>query len=502
MLKILDFIDKQLKKKKLIIGISLIVIAVLFGFYLLGGAKEAEGNYITEIVQKGTISNTISANGTVEPVDTVSLSYKNSEIIKKIHVKLGDHVTTGQLLAEQDTANLQAEVTQASASLKSAEANLEITKNSARPEELAEAEAKVSAARASYELAKTDFERNEQLLQQGFLAQADFDQIKYEYNNAAANLKQAEESLKLLKAGSRPEEIEAAAAQVESSRAQLQMAEKELAESKMYSPMNGIVSSINGAEGQRATANNDNTSGEGFIDIISEALQVRAQVNESDIGKLKVGQLVEFTVNSYQDKTFTGKVSSISPQAYTESNVQLYDAIIQLNDNQTGLMAGMPANVNIIVERQENVLTIPKGAVTFGASYQNNMRLSGDQNVKSPEDSTNSDRPNNSSSDSNARINTDSTGGAPDKAATQKEQEVVVVLDGSNKPVLRKVVLGLSDLSNYEVIEGLNVGEEVIVGALGKYTKAVSSQSSSQSSNKSSSPLMPGGGGRPPGGMR
>lgn len=123
-----DFISKQLNKKKVVIGVSSIVIIALVGFYYLGGAKKAEGNYIAETVQRGTISSTISANGIVEPVNTVSLSFKNSEVINKIHVKLGDHVTTGQLLAEQDTANLQAQVTQASASLKSAVANLAIQK--------------------------------------------------------------------------------------------------------------------------------------------------------------------------------------------------------------------------------------------------------------------------------------------------------------------------------------------------------------------------------------
>ncbi len=474
MLTMSDLMSKLFYNKKVIIGALAIVIAVLTGFYFWGGAKATEGNYITEIVQKGTISNTISANGIVEPVNTVSLSFKNSEIIKKIHVKLGDHVTAGQLLAEQDTANLQAEVTQASASLKSAEANLKLQKNSARPEEVAQAEAKVSAARASYELAKTNFERNEQLLKQGYLAQADFDQIKYEYNNADANLKQAEESLKLLKAGSRPEEIEAATAQVESSRAQFQMAEKDLYESKLFSPMNGIVSAINGAEGQRATANNNNTSGGGFIDIISETLQAKAQVNESDIGKLKVGQQAEFTVNSFPEKTFTGKVRSISPQAYTESNVQLYDAVIQLDDKQTGLMAGMPANVNIIVKRQENVLTVPKGAVTYGASYQNNMKLNSELN------SVSSNRPNSSSSSNNAQPNLDSFGGALDKKTMQKQQDVVVVLDKSGKPMLRQVVLGLSDLKNYEVIEGLNIGEKVIVGSLGQDISAVSNRGGNQ----------------------
>ncbi|AGL00864.1 HlyD family secretion protein [Desulfoscipio gibsoniae] len=482
-----DFISKQLNKKKVVIGVSSIVIIALVGFYYLGGAKKAEGNYIAETVQRGTISSTISANGIVEPVNTVSLSFKNSEVINKIHVKLGDHVTTGQLLAEQDTANLQAQVTQASASLKSAVANLAIQKNSARPEEIAQAEADVSAAQASYELAKSNWERNQQLLQQEYISQAEFDQISYEYVNAEAKLKQAEESLKLLKAGNRPEEIAAATAQVESNSAQLQMAEKELAESKIYSPIDGIISAINGAEGQRATANNNNTSGGGFIDIISEALQVKAQVNESDIGKLKVGQQAEFTVNSFPEKTFTGRVSSISPQAYTESNVQLYDAIIQIDKNQTGLMAGMPANVNIIFERQENALTIPKGAVTYAANFQNKMRQSGDPNAKSIEGSANSGRTNSTRSGGDTHPNIDDTGGDTVKGDTLKQRDVVIVLNEAEKPVLRQVVLGLSDLSRYEVVEGLSMGEKVVVGALGQNTGGVSSQGSN--------PLMPGGGG-------
>lgn len=293
--------------------------------------------------------------------------------------------------------------------------------------------------------------------------------------------------MKLLKAGNRPEEIAAATAQVESNSAQLQMAEKELAESKIYSPIDGIISAINGAEGQRATANNNNTSGGGFIDIISEALQVKAQVNESDIGKLKVGQQAEFTVNSFPEKTFTGRVSSISPQAYTESNVQLYDAIIQIDKNQTGLMAGMPANVNIIFERQENALTIPKGAVTYAANFQNKMRQSGDPNAKSIEGSANSGRTNSTRSGGDTHPNIDDTGGDTVKGDTLKQRDVVIVLNEAEKPVLRQVVLGLSDLSRYEVVEGLSMGEKVVVGALGQNTGGVSSQGSN--------PLMPGGGG-------
>jgi HlyD family secretion protein len=198
------------------------------------------------------------------------------------------------------------------------------------------------------------------------------------YANAEGSLIKAQEAYKGLQLGSKAEDIKSAASKLTSSQAQLQSARLDLSGSTMVSPINGIVSEINGAVGQRATANNNSTSGSsGFMVVISEALQVTAQVNEADIGKTQVGQKVEFTVNSYSNKTFTGQLSSISPQAYTSSNVQLYDVTIQIDDNQQGLKAGMPANVSIIVDRHENVPTISKGAVTYAQSYLNKQGQGG-----------------------------------------------------------------------------------------------------------------------------
>ncbi|MDQ0285108.1 HlyD family secretion protein [Desulfofundulus luciae] len=463
------------------------------GFYVLGGARKAEGNYITETVKRGIITSTISASGIVEPVNTVSLSFKNAEVIKKIYVKVGDRVAAGQLLAEQDTANLEAQVSQASANLKGATAKLELLKKGARPEEIAQAEANVRMARASYDLAKSSLERYQQFYQEGYISQADLDKVISDYATAEAKLKQAEESLKLLRAGNRPEDIAVAAAQVEISRAQLQLARKDLAEAKLFSPIDGIVSQINGSEGQRAAANNNNTSGGGFITIISEALQVKAQVNEADIGRLKVGQRAEFTVNSFPNKTFTGRVSSISPQAYTESNVQLYDAVIQLDKNQQGLMAGMPANVNIIVDRHENTLTIPKGAVAYAVSYLNKMRQGGTLKRESS-GWFGSGRPNSFQTVGSAGSgrgggsgNAAGTSG-PAKGNEQGQQAVVLVLDKSGKPAPRRVVLGLADLTSHEVLEGLDEGDRVVVGSLGQETTGVRSQGNNP-------PFMPGAGG-------
>lgn len=492
--KQLNTLSNILKRKKLLFGVAVIAV-VLVGFYLLGGAKKAVENYITETVKRGTISSTISASGKVEPVNTVSLSFKNAEVIKKIYVKVGDHVTVGQLLAEQDTASLEAQVSQASANLKGAVARLELLKAGARQEDVAQAEASVRMAQASYNLAKSTLERYQKLFQEGAIAQADFDKVNYDYINAEAKLKQAEESLKSLQSGNRAEDIAAAAAQVESSSAQVQMAKDDLAGSRMVSPINGIVSAVNGSEGQRATANNNNTSGGGgFIVIISEALQVKAQVNEADIGRLDVGQRVEFTVNSFPNKTFTGRVSSVSPQAYTESNVQIYDAIIQLDENQQGLMAGMPANVNIIVDRHENTLTIPKGAVTYAASYLNKMRQSGALEPELSEGRGNSGRP--SSSKTGGNTNFGPGGGSGNVAKTsgsakgneQEQQAVVLVLDKSGNPVPRRVVLGLSDLISFEVVAGLNEGDKVVVGSLNQDAKSVRSQGNNP-------PFMPGAGG-------
>jgi HlyD family secretion protein len=464
MQKLLNPVLKQLnklpdKRKKIILSAVLIVIAGVAGYYFLWGSEKAGNNYITSTVKKGTVANTIPATGTIEPVSTVDLSFENAEIIKKIYVKVGDHVTTGQLLAEQEEDDLQAEVTQSTASLKSANAKLNAMLDGSTEAEIIKAETSVNTAQSSYDQAKATLERYQKLFEAGAVSQADLDSANSSFISADGNLRQAKATLQTTLDGATAEDIAAAEATVESSSAQLKMKVKSLDGAKMSSPMNGIVSAINGGEGQRASANNNSTSsGSGFISLISEALQVEAQVNEADIGSLQIGQAAELTVNSFPNKTFTGKVSSISPVATTVSNVQVYDTVIQLDENQTGLKAGMPATITIIVEKSENTLTVPKGAVTYAA--------------KQP-----------------GAGNNNGAGGGTN----------VIVMDRSGNMTTRKVVLGLSDSSNYEVLEGLNEGDTVVIGTGGTTSTTstgTSSSSSSSSNNRSSgvSPMMGGGG--------
>lgn len=471
MKKKMNLLAGVVKRKKVVVVLVALAGAAAAGYFAWGGAKKAAGNYLTDSVKRGTITSIISASGMVEPVSTVSLSFKNSEVIKNIYVKAGDRVTAGQLLAEQDSENLEAQVNQALASLKGAASKLELLQNGPRREEIAQAEANAAMARAAYESAQANLDRYQKLAQEGAVSQADLEKARLDFANAEGKLKQAEESLKTLQAGNRPEDINSASAQVESSKAQLQMAYNDLSGARMVSPIDGIVSAVNGAVGQRATANNNNTSGgSGFIVIISDALQVKAQVNEADIGRTEVGQKVEFTVNSFPNKTFAGKVDSISPQAYTVSNVQIYDVIIRPDENYKELKAGMPANVNIIIDRHENALTIPKGAVTYAVSYLNKMRQSGGLNLEGADGRSGNQQQNrqrNSGEGGTGPGNGGNSGPASaTKESNQEQQAMVLVLDKSGNPAPRRVVLGLSDLRNYEVVRGLNEGDTVVVGSL------------------------------------
>jgi len=478
-------------RKKLLLGGAVVLIVILAGYFVFGRTKDASGSFITDTVKRGRVASTISASGMVEPVSTVSLNFKNAEVIKKLYVKIGDHVTAGQLVAEQDSGNLEAQLAQSAASVSSAGAKYQLLVKGAREEDIAQSEASVQMAQASYDQVKATFERNQMLYDTGAISQADFEKAQVDYINAEGKLKQAQESLKALQSGNRPEDIAAAAAQVESSSAQLKMAQSDLDGSKMVSPLNGIVSAVNGAEGQRATANNNNTSGSsGFIVIISEALQIRAQVNEADIGKAQTGQDVEFTVNSFPDKVFKGRVSSIAPQAYTLSNVQIYDVIIQLDQNYTELKAGMPANVTIIVESHENTLTVPKGAVSYAVTYLNKGKQTGStassagsgagSNVSAQRQNTGQITGQSGGQGAGAAGSQNrNSGPAGDGGSTRQSaaysgagssgagrQATVLVLDKSNNPVQKRVTLGLSDMRNYEVVNGLEEGETVVVGSL------------------------------------
>lgn len=425
-------------------------------FLLLVGAllwwqygRRAEVKYITVPVAQGSIKNAINATGTIEPVKSVNLGFKNSGIIKAIYVKPGDAVKAGQVLAVQDTAELEAQLAQAQASYNSAAANLQKLEAGATAAEIAQAEANVETARIAYNDAAAAAERNKALFEAGALSKAELDSAVSARDSAAAKLRQAEAALEDLKNGSRPEEIAAARAQVEAAKAQVELARNNLESAQLRAPWDGIISAVNGEVGYRVGSSTDN-SNSSFITLITPALQLRARVNEADINNIKVGQEVNFTVNALPGKEMKGKVAWIAPEAQTVSNVQLYDVVISLEADPS-LKAGMTASVDFILNRKDNVLIIPKAALTFARTYLAEAGGGGEGKGVQGGTASGGER-----GDGGGRTRAGTQGTAP-------SGPTVLILE-NGRPVPRQVVTGASDESNIEVVSGLAAGEAVVVG--------------------------------------
>ncbi|MHB8157790.1 MAG: HlyD family secretion protein, partial [Desulfocucumaceae bacterium] len=352
------------KNKKMLIVPALIVVGLVLFFLWNRGASKA-GTYLTEPVSKGDITDSITASGTVDAENSVPLTFKNSAVIKGIYVKEGQRVTKGQLLAEQDDSDLRVQYQQQEASLKGAEAKLRLARAGARPEEVAQSEESANIARLSRDMARTGYERNKALFEQGAIAKSVFEAAENDLDLAEAKLHQAEEQLKALKAGNRVEDILSVESSVDIARAQLENARNNLEAAKMKAPADGIIGLVGAVVGQRTSAGNTTSSLDGFITLISDRMVVKAKVNEADIGRTAVGQKASFTVNSYPGRKFSGLVESISTKAETVSNVQLYQLNITLEKPEPDLKVGMPANVSVVANEAPGVIRVPKISVSF-----------------------------------------------------------------------------------------------------------------------------------------
>ncbi|MDH7578088.1 MAG: efflux RND transporter periplasmic adaptor subunit [Bacillota bacterium] len=525
----------QQRRKGLFLLLGCLAVLVIGAGYWWWQGRQGQVNYMSMPVRQGSIVNTVRATGTIEAVKSVGLNFKTSGFIKEIYVKPGDQVKKGQLLACLDTADLEAQVVQARASLKAAEAKLRLLEAGALETDIAQAEANVAQAQVAYDSAEEALKRDQALFEIGALAQVDFNNSLVNRDTAAARLRQAQAALEALKSGNRPEDIAAAEAQVETAQAQLTLAQNDLDSARLRAPFDGVIAAVRGETGQRTSGGGSESSDStaGLITLITTGLQLRAQVNEADISQVKVGQKATFTVNAFPERTFNGEVAWISPEATTVSNVQLYDVVVSLTDPGSLLKAGMSASVNIIVSQRDNVITVPRAAVNFAASYRatrtdnatdrtassggnangiktTDSRQAG-REMLSPDDGRRGEL----SEELKAKLE-DLRGklergeitreqfqeemkknmpeefqlkDEPGQAAGSGNRAVVLVME-KGQPVVRHIVTGLSDESNIEVKSGLKVGEEVIIGASTPGKSAESSSSSSPSSMRGVNPPL------------
>lgn len=302
-----------MNKKKIIIIIGIIAVLFIGAFIIKPFSKSGNGaKFEFEEIKRGTLENIVSCTGTLSAVSTVNVGSQVSGIVEKLYVDFNDNVKKGDLLAVLDKTMFNASVK--------------------------DAEAGILRARAQYDQAQAELKRNQPLFEKGHLSESEFLVTKTNAETATASLRSAESTLK---------------------RAQTQLAYAEI-----RSPIDGTIIERAVDAGQTIAASFQAPK----LFIIAEDLtkmQIDTAVDESDIGQIKEGQDVRFTVQAYMDETFTGKVRQIRLSPTTIQNVVNYTVVVDANNDKKLLLPGMTATVDFLVEESKDVLMVPNSALSF-----------------------------------------------------------------------------------------------------------------------------------------
>jgi HlyD family secretion protein len=379
-----------MRRKLLLILMLLMLGASATVGYVYYSRHQLPPRYLTGRVERGRVAATVNATGTLNAVVTVQVGSQVSGNILKLLVDYNSPVTENQIIAQIDPASFETRVTQARATLASSQASVQVAQATVE-----NSKAAVETARANAESAKANIEkskvtltdakrtldRNKELLRQSLIAQSDLDTAQTAYDAAVAQLQLSQAQydaavgqLKSAAAQARLAEAQhvAALAQVEQAKASLQSAELDLEHTTIRSPVNGIVVSRSVDVGQTVAASLQAPT----LFLIAQDLtkmQVDTSVSEADIGRLKEGQRVTFTVDAYPNTTFAGQVVQVRNAAITVQNVVTYDAVVEVPNQDLKLKPGMTANVTFLIAERSNVLKVPNAALRFqlaGAEQQ------------------------------------------------------------------------------------------------------------------------------------
>lgn len=301
-----------MKGKRILISGGLLAVVAVTLLTVHSCKKSKTYTFETSKVSKGTIVNTVTATGTLEAITSVIVGTQVSGIVEKLYVDFNSQVKKGQILAELDKTALRSSVEQSMATLDNAKAEVEYQAST--------------------------FERSKALYDKNLIAQADYDQARYNHEKSKATLK--------------------------NSQAQYDKALVQLRYATIYSPIDGVVMNRAVDEGQTVAAS-FNTPEIFTIAQDLTQMQVEADIDESDIGMVRVDQRVEFDVDAFQDERFTGTVEQIRLSPVTTSSVVTYTVVINAPNPDQKLLPGMTANIVIYVEEIRDVLTIPYKAVKF-----------------------------------------------------------------------------------------------------------------------------------------
>lgn len=313
-------------KKKIYIAIGVLIVAAIAAHSLFGEKKDAGVTYDTSVVKKMDIAMSVTATGTIEPVTSVTVGTQVSGIVAHLYVDYNSIVKKGQVIAELDKTNLLSELASTRANLASQKSNL------------------------AYQ--KANFDRQNTLFTKGLISANDFEQARLSYEQAQQ--------------------------QVQTSMQNVKKAETNLSYATITSPIDGIVLSKSVEEGQTVAAS-FNTPELFTIAQDLTNMQVIADIDEADIGEVKEGNRVSFTVDAYPDDTFEGRVTQVRQVATTQSNVVTYQVVISAPNADLKLKPGLTASVNIYTKEINDVLALPVKALKFSP---NEKMLTKDQTIK------------------------------------------------------------------------------------------------------------------------
>lgn len=418
-------------------------------------------------VEKGDIVAMISATGTINPVINVQVGSQVSGIIQALYADYNSEVKKDQVIAQLDPSTFQAQVTQASANLESARANLknveaDIANLSAGIENaqanLKTAKANVEKAQVAVKDAAQNLQRRLELFKAALISASDRDAAQTAYDSAVAQLKaaqaqeaSAEAQLKSTQAQYRSAlaKRDVAMAAIKQAEAALEQARVNLERTTIRSPIDGIVISRSVDVGQTVAASLQAPTLFTIAQDLTK-MQVNANIDEADIGRVRVGQEAIFTVSSYPGETFTGKVIQIRNQPITTQNVVTYDTIIEVDNPELKLKPGMTATVSVIIAKREGVKRVLNTALNF----KPDLLQAGRNRVQS------SSREESSGTAYGSEKRDNST---PSKRDTRR---VWILSESGPKPIT--VEVGLTD-GTYTEIKGdsLQEGQEVIIGSEG-----------------------------------
>lgn len=361
-----------MNKKKALVIAAVAAIATLAVWLLSDGKKEETITFDTAAVAPENITNSITATGTIEPVTSVTVGTQVSGIVSKLFVDYNSVVKKGQVIAELDKTNLMSQL------------------NTAKTQ-LATAQSQLNYQTANYKRYKTLFEK-------GLVAADDFDNAKLSYTQAKE--------------------------QVASAKEEVQRAQTNLGYATITSPIDGVVLSKSVEEGQTVAASFSTPE---LFTIAQDLtnMQVVADVDEADIGDVKEGERVSFTVDAYPDDTFEGEVKQVRQEATTTNNVVTYEVVISAPNADLKLKPGLTANVTIYTAERKGVLSVPSKALRFTPQKETvgKMKIVDVANAKNK----------------------------------------VWTIEG-NSIVAHKVNIGMTDGTNTQIVGGIAEGTKVITG--------------------------------------